>query len=366
MTGSNGWTIERHSAPDGEDLLPLLREVAGEGEAADPAYQEWQQQQSPAGPPVSVVAREAGTGRLIGLATALPISVRISGSVYTAGLSLNPVVSAGYQGRALSADLLDAVCAQSEKDGISFTYGFPSQALLPAFVGKGGFKDVGAVPFLVRPLRPESLAMKTTGSRVLGRTASLARIVWRTPSVLQQEQLPGLEIDEVDSFDEPFAIFWHRVQHRFPIMVVRDPAYLNWRFKGPPTREYKVLAARSEGKIRAYIALRVAALGRLSAGLIVDLLVETSGEGRAAGRLLIDKATAFFREQDLDLVAGLALRHTDEFRLLRARGFWVSPRFLEPQSFRMVVRAHEEEASPSHLAYRLRNWFLALGDYETF
>jgi N-acetylglutamate synthase-like GNAT family acetyltransferase len=208
--------------------------------------------------------------------------------------------------------------------------------------------------------------MKTTGSRVLGRTASLARIVWRTPSISQQDQLPGLEIDEIDAFDEPFAIFWHRVQHRFPIMVVRDPAYLNWRFKGLATREYKVLEARSEGKIRAYIAMRVAALGRLSAGLIVDLMVETSGEGRAAGRLLIDRATAYFREQDLDLVAALALRHTDEFRLLRARGFWVSPRFLEPQSFRMVVRAHEEEASPSHLAYRLRNWYLTLGDYEAF
>jgi hypothetical protein len=79
---------------------------------------------------------------------------------------------------------------------------------------------------------------------------------------------------------------------------------------------------------------------------------------------LIDKAYSYFEDQDLDMLASLALRHTDEFRLLRSRGFWVSPKFLEPRPFRLLVRCYDEERSPSRLSYDLKNWFLTMGDYD--
>ena len=97
------------------------------------------------------------------------------------------------------------------------------------------------------------------------------------------------------------------------------------------------------------------------ADIIADL---ASAEGRAAGRLLIDQAYSYSKDHDLDLVASLALRHTDEFRLLRSRGFWVCPKFLQPQPYRLVIRCHDEEASPSRLAYDLRNWFVTMADYD--
>ena len=42
--------------------------------------------------------------------------------------------------------------------------------------------------------------MKTTDSRVPGRTASIARSVWRTPRPARRRRCPGLEIDQVDVF----------------------------------------------------------------------------------------------------------------------------------------------------------------------
>ena len=152
-----------------------------------------------------------------------------------------------------------------------------------------------------------------------------------------------------------------RVQHRAPLMVVRDSAYLNWRYANAPEREFAAFAARSEGKVRGISVLRAGSLGRFSAGLIVDLVVEASGEGRAAGRLLIDHAGAYFRDLDLDMLATLSLRHTDEFRLFRASGFWMPPRFMEPHPLHFVVRSHADEANA---AYDLHNWFLTLGDSD--
>jgi GNAT superfamily N-acetyltransferase len=365
MTREQGWVSSTYSPQDAQDTIELLHRALGDTEAAAPAYREWQCQRGPAGAAVGALAREAQTAHLIGQAVAIPTKIRLSGRVFMAGLSLEPVSDPAYQDRGLVADLLRGVCDLSAGEGMALTYGLPGQDSYRTYMGEAGFKGIGSVPLLVRPLDPERLAMKTTGSRVLARTASVARRIWRTPApVPWQEALPGLEIEEVDSFGGSFAIFWERVQHRFPVMVVRDPAYLNWRFVDVPVREYARYAARSEGIVRGFVVLRTASLGRFSAGLIVDLIVEPSAEGRAAGRLLIDRAYSHFKEQDLDLVAALSLRHTDEFRLLRSRGFWASPRFLEPRPFRLVVRCHDEEPSPRRMAYLLKNWFVTMGDFD--
>jgi len=365
MTSEESWVSSRYSPEDAADVLQLLRKTSGDIDAASPAYQEWQYQRNPAGAAIATLAREAETGRLVGRMAAIPARVRLSSKVRLAGLSLDPLIDPAYQERGLLAGLLNGVCALSEAEGIAFTYGFPDPASHSAFVNKAGFTDVGSVPLLIWPLNPERLAMKTTHSRALAKTATVARRVWRTPAPAPpQKAVPGLEIAQVDSFDSSFVLFWDRVQHRFPAVVVRDSTYLNWRFSGVPGREYTTFVARSEDEIRGFIVLRAAPLGQFSAGLIVELVVEASAEGRAAGRLLIDRAETHFEALDLDVLAGLALRHTDEFRLLRSRGFWVSPKFLEPRPFRLVVRCHDEERSPSRLAYDLKNWFVTMGDCD--
>ncbi|UCH86459.1 MAG: GNAT family N-acetyltransferase [Dehalococcoidia bacterium] len=365
MAKQDGLVSSRYSPDDAEDCLGLLAKVWGDSELAAPAYHDWQCQRSPAGAAVASLAREKETGGLVGQVVTIPINVRLSGKVHTAGLSLNPVVDPGYENGDIFVSLMRDVCAFSAEAGIAFSYGFPDQPSYSTFVNKAGFRDIGSVPLLIRPLNPKRLALKATNSLVLGKTASIARRIWRTPVPAPRQEIPpDLEIAEVDSFDDSFGVFWDRIQHRFPVMVVRDPAYLNWRFSDAPTREYMTFAGKSDGKIRGFAVLRVAPLGRFSAGLIVDLVVEASAEGRLVGRLLIDQACSYSKEHDLDLVASLALRHTDEFRLLRSRGFWVCPKFLQPQPYRLVVRCHDEEASPSRLAHDLRNWFVTMGDYD--
>ena len=364
MTQQEGWTSSRYTSNDAQDSVQLVRQASGDAEATDPAHHEWLCQRSPAGAAIGALAREE-TGRLIGQVVTIPTRVRLSGRVRFASLSLDPVIDPAYQrGDVLGALLGDAFALSAQERAV-LTYGLPSQAPDWPIMEKAGFKNIGAVPLLLRPLNPERLATKTAHGHPPAKAASIARRVWRTAApTVRPEALPGLEIAEVDYFDGSFAVFWEKAQHRFPVMVVRDPTYLNWRFVDVPGRQYAAFAARSEGEIRGFTVLRVAPLGQFSAGLVAELVVEASAEGRAAGRLLIDRAHSYFRNQDLDLLASLALRHTDEFRLLRSMGFWVCPKFLEPRPFRIFVRFHEEEGAQSRLAYDPTNWFLTMGDYE--
>ena len=353
------WTATRYTSDDAPALLELMRKVATDGDST-PEHIDWLTQRSPAGPAIGLVARESA-GRLIGAALIVPVGVRLSGKPVVGGLALHPLIDPEYEGRGIPLDLMRKLDALAADESIAFSYAFPDDASFTTMVNQGGFSDVASLSLMIRPLHPERLAQKTTGSRVLARGASIARMVWRTPPAVQQRDVPGLIIDEVKDFDEPFALFWPRIQNRTPLIVVRDPAYLNWRCTNAPGREYAAFAARSEGKVRALSVLRAAQLGRFSAGLIVELVVEASGEGRAAGRLLIEHAGAHFRDLDLDMLATLSLRHTDEFRLFRASGFWMPPKFLEPHPLHFVVRSHAEEANA---AYTLHNWFLTLGDSQ--
>ena len=365
MTKQESWASSRYTPNDAQDSLQLVRAISGETEAADSAFHQWQCDRSPAGAAIGALVREAETGRLIGQVMTVPVRVRLSGRVRFASLSLNPLIDPAYQQGGVLAALLGDVFTLSAEERAVLTYGLPSQASYWPVMEKAGFKNIGAVPLLLRPLNPERLATKTAHGHPPAKAASIARRVWRTAApAVRPEALPGLEIEQVDYFDGSFAVFWEKVQHQFPVMVVRDPTYLNWRFVDVPGREYTAFAARSEGEIRGFTVLRVAPLGQFSAGLIVDLVVEASAEGRAAGRLLIDRAYSHFKGQDLDLLASLALRHTDEFRLLRSMGFWVCPKFLEPRPFRLFVRFHGEEGAQSRLAYDLTNWFLTMGDYD--
>jgi GNAT superfamily N-acetyltransferase len=365
MTKQESWASSRYTPNDAQDSLQLARATSGETESAESVYQEWQRQRSPAGAAIGALAREAETGRLIGQVMTVPVRVRLSGRVRFASLFLDPLIDPVHQQGGVLAALLGDVFALSVEERAVLTYGLPGQAPYWPMMEKAGLRNIGAVPLLLRPLNPERLATKTAHGHPPAKAASIARRVWRTAApTVRPEALPGLEIAEVDYFDGSFAVFWEKVQHQFPVMVVRDPPYLNWRFVDVPGREYTAFAARSEGEIRGFTVLRVAPLGQFSAGLIVDLVVEASAEGRAAGRLLIDRAYSSFRGQDLDLLASLALRHTDEFRLLRSMGFWVCPKFLEPRPFRLFVRFHGEEGAQSRLAYDLTNWFLTMGDYD--
>jgi N-acetylglutamate synthase-like GNAT family acetyltransferase len=364
MTQQERWVTSRYTSDDAQDCLQLVRAALGETGAADSSHHEWQCQRSPAGAAIGSLARETETGRLIGQVVTIPMRVRLSGKVRIASLCLNAAIDSAYQPSGVLPGLLNDLSALSAEERIAFTYGSPSQASHWPIMEKAGFKNIGAVPLLLRPLNPESLATKTAHGHPPAKAASIARRVWRTAAeTARLEALPGLDIAEVDYFDGSFEGFWEKVQHRFSVMIVRDPTYLNWRFVDVPQREYTAFVARSEGEIRGITVLRAAPLGHFSAGLIAELVVEASAEGRAAGRLLIDRAHSHFRDQDLDLLASLALRHTDEFRLLRSMGFWVCPKFLEPRPFRLFVRAHEEEGAASRLAYDLNRWFVTMGDF---
>jgi hypothetical protein len=338
MTKQEGWAFSRYTPDDAQDSLQLARSVWGEDASAHTADQEWQYQRSPAGAAIGALARETQTGRLIGQVITLPVRVMLSGRVRFASLCLHPAIDPAYEGGSMLSGLLDDVFALSVQERAVLTYGLPSQAGDWPTMEKAGLRNIGAVPLLLRPLNPERLATKTAHGHPPAKAASSPgasggqprRRSGRKPCPAWRSRRSTTSTARTRSSGEGSAPLpgYGRQRPHLPQLALRERprARVQPSQRGPKARY-------------GAIVLRVAPLGQFSAGLIVELVVEASAEGSAAGRLLIYRAYSSFKGQDLDLLANLALRLPDEQRLLRSMGFWVCPKFLELRPFRFFVRS---------------------------
>jgi hypothetical protein len=65
---------------------------------------------------------------------------------------------------------------------------------------------------------------------------------------------------------------WAAAKSTFKVGIVRDSAYLNWRFVQKPQEQHTLLAYLENGILGGYIVLKRADQTRHAAGLIMDVL----------------------------------------------------------------------------------------------
>jgi hypothetical protein len=74
-------------------------------------------------------------------------------------------------------------------------------------------------------------------------------------------------------------------------MVIRDRAFLAWRFAGVSGRRYHILISQAQGQMLGYVVLRCATIRGVETGLVMDLLVTDGLLGEAAGACLWPRPT---------------------------------------------------------------------------
>jgi GNAT superfamily N-acetyltransferase len=160
--------------------MALFRAIWGDIEPAQPAYHHWQYAHSPAGPAAATIARDAATEQVVGHEATIPINMSIAGKECLASLALNSSTLSEWRGQGVFSGLIRAACEVTRERGIAFIYGFPNEQAYGPRVKHCGYKDVGSVPLLVRPLNPRTGT--ATGNRFLSWLASPAGLVFREPA----------------------------------------------------------------------------------------------------------------------------------------------------------------------------------------
>ena len=162
----------------------------------------------------------------------------------------------------------------------------------------------------------------------------------------------GVTISLVPEFDERIDGLYESVSAGFHGMMVRDRAFLSWRFDDCPNREYRRFVAERNGKIAGYLVTRDRLNLGVSRGLVVDFLV--GRDDWAVFDSLFRTSIADFASRGVvSVTCPIASTQRQYIARLRRHGFLQS----RPGAFLTVNRGPWESQVKS-----VDNWFFTYAD----
>ena len=275
--------------------------------------------------------------------------------------SVNTIIRESRRGQgvfsALAHDVLDKVVADGN---YALSEGMPNPHSHSGFVKKLGYHDLGLLPLYVRLQRPSHLVRDFLHAKALSVLAKPLDFCCRyTKDATPPDGITFVRLctDNLLVADQ----FWQQIQHKYPVMFSRDSAFLRYRLLENPRRSYECWYAVENGKPVAYAMGRVMPVSGMSCAMVGDFLFLDGYE--TAARALLRHLLFILEQQGGDLAGCLMQPFTEEAKILRHLGFFVCPKFLEPQPFCVILRVLKPSKELSAVN-DFKNWFYTMGDND--
>ena len=334
------YQVRPYQDGDEERILRLFNRVFGEGdERFQPRTTEqwqWEFAENPAGRQISL-AFDAD-GELVAHYACLPVVLNLEGTHALAGQGIDSMVHPDHRrGLKKEGPFLAAARHYFETWGnakvCALGFGYPNQR---AF--RIGVKLLGYVPvFENLPVLYRNFFEHSDDERVGAGHAD------------------ALEVRRIERFDERFDTLWNSLEPRYPVAVVRDARYLNWRYLGCPHIEYECYEVRHASQLRGWFVLR-AGWNQLPILAVTDLLAAPDDEAVVAVALRYAVRRARATEQ-ARVELWLPRQHPHFEHALRA-GFDT-----EPCNYHLCVMLYRRELELERIR---RQWYYTIGDSDLF
>lgn len=241
---------------------------------------------------------------------------------------------------------------------VGFGFGFPNEVAYKVSTRLLGNRELCQMPILRKRLNFRLAVRRRLASQRLERVAAwLSHRGYRLWHGFRGYRSPGgVQIETVDEFDDTFDTFWEQISGRYPILAVRDRAYLQWRYGQNPHGRFLVLRAWRHGAMAGYLIAKVveSAWGERSSVIFDFLTVEDRGVALA----LLRQGIAAALEAQVDNLKIGVLRHHPCWDILREEGFQD-----RSESLPVVYALYDPSLDDRGIAQASR-WFLTLGDTD--
>lgn len=331
---------------DEESVLELFNAVFAEG---DPNYRDrsvdhwrWEFLRNPAGNQVVLgiepPSSEHPRGRAIAQYACLPAVVNLRGERVMCGQGIDSVVHPDYRrGLKREGAFLKVAKYYFEHYGIpsvnAFGYGLPNQKAYRVGVRMLNYVPIAApLPTIARNLFDKS------DDSEIGHDAAPGRVV------------------EVSRFDGSADALWNRIEAGFPMAIVRDARYLNWRYADCPSVRYRSFAiVNDDGSWRAAFVVRENWTGPPILALCE--LICAHDDFAALARILTE-SVAFARRSGQQRVETWIPDSHPFFTAALGRGF-----LTENSPFNLCIKIYRPEITPE---WAKANWWYTIGDSDVF
>lgn len=352
------YSIREYKDGDEKGILELTEAVFGK--VADETqwleWWQWEFMDNPAGRARIWLA--VHKDKIVGMYPLIWMNMKIANEIVKGSQNIDLMTHPNYQHQGIFYTLEKKALAEMEKERTYVTYGFPNDAAYPGHL-KNAWFDVGTSRPLIKPLNLENILKRYVANKFLTKAGTLAgnlliNLLYRT---IKPPQVNNITITMVSSFDERINDFWNRVSNDYNIIVIRNKAYLNWRYIDIPDKEYTIYLAEKDGEICGYVILRCVNQRNLIQGYICDIIAPLE-QGEVV-HCLISKAVEFFKEQSADLAIFTRLANNRLGGYFNKHGFM--PLYFKKSCF--MARSNSDRIPIAYLR-KPEHWFIHIGDSD--
>jgi len=177
-----------------------------------------------------VVAQDQGD--VVGAVGLMPVRARIAGRSQTVNWALDVVVAESHRGQGLGKQLIQRAATSGQ---CALVFGI-SDMSDPIFAQQGWRLDTSVQTMFLHVAEP--------GLRGLAKNLASRTQVWL--GALRPQACMKLRVERATQPPAAAELdaLWLRVGHQYPNAVVRDAAYLHWRYRDAPVLPYRWLQTK--------------------------------------------------------------------------------------------------------------------------
>jgi len=354
------WSIRPYKEGDEEGILELRK-------AIDPPrkhdrerwmrWWHWMYKDNPAGNGKIWLAD--CNGKIVGHSAVIPVVMKIGSETVTGFQSIDTMTHPDWRRQGIYETLAKKTYAEAAKEGVHIGYRFPNKNSHPIAIKKLNWFDVANKQIVFKPYHWRNTIRLRVKNKFLARLLAIGAIlVFNKISVRTQgaSMVEGLTITQVSSFDKRIDGLWNRISNQYPIMVVRNKDYLNWRYCAVPNIDYSIYVAEKAKEICGYLVLRCLLMEQTKVGRIFDILAESE----QIAQCLILKAVEQCEQERVDIIYCNLIANKMYLKALRRNGFISSP-FVK--GFWFCAYSSSHYISKEFLKDP-QNWYIQVGDSD--
>ncbi len=379
VTSERRWTIRDYAEGDERAIIALFEQVFGRTMGASESAEHWRWEfaRNPTSTPTLELVWDGE--RLVGQYAVSPRRVWFCGAEQLAALSLDTMTHPDYGRQGIFSASAEACYARMGERGFAFVYGFPNANSIHGFEKYLRWKTVMPTPVHVKALDlGRYVAGKLGQPQLAPWLGKASRLLLRAPTVIEGlvERArsgggPGesFAIAEFPDFDSLVGVdeLWARCRDQHRLWVIRDRAYLRWRYDQRPESNYLRLAIRrpDHDELVGWAVLAIAEREQGRTCFIMDVVVDAT-LARAMPTLL-RAIEDHARERECALISAMVGSGSRWRTTYLSHGYLPLPEQFFPQELYFGARVLAESANldlDRALLLHPESWQLGWGDID--